>query len=213
MPDIIERRLTEKILRLSERLKGLKEKEEKWRELQKFKQELEKYKVDLNALRRSLAIYYEERRKIDEKIAELTKLRDERKNEADKHHTQVQELRKVIEFINEKLTEIRELRTRIMHTLKRISKIKEEQEELRRKEELKRIIQQRLREIREKFASQGKLDYEDLEFLVEHGLLTDDFLDQLLTMSEEEQVEVIMEQLEEGYVNTEKDTGEHEKGV
>jgi len=196
LPDIIERRLTERILRLSERLKHLKEKEEKWKELQRMRQELEKYKMDLNALRRSLAIYYEERRKIDEKITELIKIRDERKSEADKHHTQVQELRKEVELINEKLAKIRDLRNKIMQTLKRISKIREEQEELKRKEELKRIIAQRLREIQEKFLTQGKLDYEDLEFLVEHGLLTDDFLDRLLTMSEEEQAEAILEQLE-----------------
>ncbi len=196
LPDIIEKRLTEKILRLSERLKELKQKEEKWRSLQKLRQELEKYRMDLSALRRSLAIYYEERRRLDEKIAELVKLRDERKMEADKHHFQIQELRSEIEKINEKLAEIRDLRRKIMFALKRISKIREEQEELRRKEELKRILQQRLREIQEKFLRQGKLDYEDLEFLVEHGLLTDDFLDQLMSVSEEE-AENILEELEE----------------
>lgn len=210
LPDVIERRITERVLRLSERIRTLKEKEEKWKELQKMRQELEKYKVDLSALRRSLAIYYEERRKIDEKITELVKIRDERKNEADKHHMRVQELRKEIDEINEKLSKIRELRTKIMQTLKRISKIKEEQEELRKKEELRRIIQQRLREIQEKFVTQGKLDYEDLEFLVEHGLLTDDYLEKLLTMSEEEQAEAILEQLEDDYESS-YDTENEEK--
>jgi len=197
LPDVIERRLTERILRMSERLKELREKEEKWRELIKMKQELEQYKMDLNALRRSLAIYYEERRKLDEKIAELVKIRDERKNEADKHHYQVQELRSEIEAINEKLSEIRELRNKIMQTLRRISKLREEQEEIRRKEELKRIISARLKEIQEKFVAQGKLDYEDLEFLVEHGLLTDDLLERMMSVGEEEQTEAILEQLEE----------------
>ena len=32
---------------------------------------------------------------------------------------------------------------------------------------------------------------------MEHGLLTDDFLDQLLQMGEEEQAEALMEELEE----------------
>jgi len=197
LPDIIEKRLTERILRLSEKLKVLKQQEEQWRKLQKLRQELEKCRADLTAIRRSLAIYYEERRKIDEKIAELSKIRDEKKGEADKHHAKVQELRNEIDKINEMLSKIRDLRQKIMLTLRRISKLREEKEELRRKEELKRLLQRRLQEIKVKLIEEGKLDYKDLEFLVEHGLLTDDFLDQLLQMGEEEQAEALMEELEE----------------
>ncbi|MHA1616889.1 MAG: hypothetical protein ACTSX9_06270 [Candidatus Njordarchaeales archaeon] len=196
LPDIIEKRITERILRLSEKLKILKQQEEQWKQLQKLRQELEKYKSDLTAIRRSLAIYYEERRRIDEKIAELAKIRDEKKSEADQHHAKVQEIREEIAKINDALAKIRDIRQKIMLTLRRISKLREEKEELRRKEELKKLIQRRLQEIRAKIMEEGKLDYRDLEFLVEHGLLTDEFLEQFLQMSEEEQAEVLLEGLE-----------------
>ena len=60
----------------------------------------------------------------------------------------------------------------------------------------KRVLS-KVKEIQEKFVAQGKLDYEDLEFLVEHGLLTDDLLERMMSVGEEEQTEAILEQLEE----------------
>ena len=197
LPDPIEKRLTERIMRLSNTLKELKTKEEKWRKQIQLQRELEQYRTRLGAIKKSLAIYFEERKKIDEKLSELIKIREEKKKEADKFHAEVQRIKEEIDKLNQSLASIREVRNKVIQTLRKIGKIREEKEGLRRKEELKKIIHFRLQEIREKLKNQGRIDYEDLEFLIDYGLLDDEFLNELLGLkSEEEKTELLLEHLE-----------------
>jgi len=194
LPPEIEERIIKKIKQLADQLKGFKEKEEKWREMSKLKKERERLRDAIGALRKALVLYIQELRKVKGEIRELRKERDHYKSKADEHHEIVQKYSKKLEEIKGALDKLRELRYKIIKTLSKIRRLKQQMRHFRAEEEFKNVVIRRLTEIKSKI-ERGELEMPDLQFLINFGFLTEDIFEKITTTSPQELAKKVAEEL------------------
>lgn len=194
LPPEIEERIIKKIKQLAVQLKGFKEKEEKWREMSKLKKERERLRDSIGALRKALVLYIQELRKVKSEIRELRKERDHYKAKADQYHEIVQKYSRKLEEIKNALDELRDLRYKIVKTLDKVRRLKQQMRHFRAEEEFKNVVIRRLTEIKARI-ERGELEMPDLQFLINFGFLTEDIFEKITTSSPQELAKKVAEEL------------------
>lgn len=196
LPESIEKRLVKLSKSLRGKLKKYEEKAENLKKVKQLEREIEELKQEKRALKSGLAVYYKEKNKLTEKIHKFAKKRNEKKNIADKHHQKVIECAEKIDELNDLLSQIKQTRVKLIQTLRKIRGVTSEKRKIKEKERLKDVMRGKVKSISQKLKERGSLDYNDLQFLLEHGFLSDEIMREIPDMSHKEKREKILKRIE-----------------
>lgn len=196
LPESIEKRLVKLSKSLRGKLKKYEEKAENLKKVKQLEREIEELKQEKKALKSGLAVYYKEKNNLTEKIHKFAKKRNEKKDIADEHHQKVIECAEKIDELNEALSQIKQTRVKLIQTLRKINGVTSERRKIKEKERLKEVMRDKVMSISQKLKKKGSLNYNDLQFLLEHGFLSDEIMREIPDMSHEEKRKKILKRIE-----------------
>ncbi len=169
LPSIYEDIIIKKMEEMARQIRVLRQQHEKYQELRKLERDLKQKQENLRAIKRALALYLQERKKIDEEIRKLLEDKSQKKGVADEYHAKVLALRDQIRKVNEQIAKMKDIRWKAYTLMRRIGSLRRKmiiaQEEMRRRQE----IEARIKAIMEKLSQAQMLDLDELKFLWMYG--------------------------------------------
>lgn len=197
LPENIEERLVNLSVSLEKKLKKYEKKAKNFKKIKQLKKKINELKQEKKAIKSGLAAYYKEEEELTDRIHKFAKERNEKKDKADKNHQQFIEYAKRADELNALLSKIKQTKIQLIQTLRKIRSLKSEKREIKEKERLQEVMKGKVASIRQKLTERGSIDFEDLSFLLEHGFLSDEIIQEFPNMGQEEKREKILTKIED----------------